>query len=116
VDSGALEVDLLGLSYGHGVHLSDGETILDLARELRGSDGRVVDLVVAVRDGLGHDDVGIGRGQEAGSDEECGFEGRHFDSNEVIGQRRIRLKECGLEKVEELLAQLDGRKNCKEGM
>jgi hypothetical protein len=117
VDGGTLEADLLGLSHSHGVHLSDSEAILDLAGELCGGDGRVIDLIVAVRDRRLHDDVGIGGGSQERSDgEKCGFEGRHFDSGVVIGQRCILLKECDLEKVEELLAQLDRRKNCKEGM
>jgi hypothetical protein len=57
----------VGLSHGDLVVLSDGEPVLSLAGELASADGAVVDLVVAVGNGVLHDEVGIRRGSEDGS-------------------------------------------------
>ena len=69
MDSAAVELELLGLTDLHVVHLGDGEAILALAGELLGSDGGLVDLdlVGRVGHGVGDGDVGVGSRNEGRS-------------------------------------------------
>lgn len=85
MDGSAFERDLLALADFHGIHLGNSESILGLARELSLGDGAVVDFIVAVRNWVGHDDVGFGGGgKKRSSCEESGAE-RHLESDEGVG-------------------------------
>jgi len=91
MDSCALELDCLLLSYGHLVHLGDCEAKVALAGELGFVDRAIVDLVNAVRNRLLHDDMGVGDGEESGRSHNGGSDGHDADGwNGEIVQRQLR--------------------------
>lgn len=93
MNSCALELDCLLLSYGHLVHLGDCEAKVALARELGFVNWAIVNLIDAVRNRLLHDDMGVGNGEESGRSHDGRSDGHNADSRDGKNvQRQFRWK------------------------